>query len=222
MYKILKQLFGYLNPSQRKSLYKLQVLVVLMAIMQLASVASILPFMTIVSDIGQLQKGDYIAEVYKLSGANSESQFIFWLGIGVLFSLLMATILSIITTWKLSLFANRLGVEIADNLYAHYLNKDWLFHSSNSSASFTKKIASETVRLTHGILLPAVHCNSNIILVLFLSIGIFIFNPIVAIIGITIFSISYILIFKAINYIDGAATNFTVFDILSAPQRRIQ
>jgi len=201
MYKILKELFGYLNSSQRKSLYKLQVLVVLMALMQLASVASILPFMTIVSDIEQLQKGDYIAEVYKLSGVNSESQFIFWLGIGVLFSLLMATILSIITTWKLSLFANRLGVELADNLYAHYLNKDWLFHSSNSSASFTKKIASETVRLTHGILLPVVHCNSNIILVLFLSIGIFIFNPIVAIIGITIFSISYILIFKAISLI---------------------
>jgi HlyD family secretion protein len=201
MYKILKELFGYLNSSQRKSLYKLQVLVVLMALMQLVSVASILPFMTIVSDIEQLQKGGYIAEVYKLSGANSESQFIFWLGIGVLFSLLMATILSIITTWKLSLFANRLGVELADNLYAHYLNKDWLFHSSNSSASFTKKIASETVRLTHGILLPAVHCNSNIILVLFLSIGIFIFNPIVAIIGIAIFSISYILIFKAISLI---------------------
>ena len=39
-----------------------------MALMQLASVASILPFMTIVSDIEQLQKGDYIAEVYKLSG----------------------------------------------------------------------------------------------------------------------------------------------------------
>lgn len=201
MYKILKELFGYLNPSQRKSLYKLQVLVVLMALMQLASVASILPFMTIVSDIEQLQKGNYIAEVYKLSGVNSESQFIFWLGIGVLFSLLIATILSIITTWKLSLFANRLGVELADNLYAHYLNKDWLFHSSNSSASFTKKIASETVRLTHGILLPAVHCNSNIILVLFLSIGIFIFNPIVAIIGIIIFSMSYILIFKAISLI---------------------
>ena len=72
MYKILKELFGYLNSSQRKSLYKLQVLVVLMAIMQLASVASILPFMTIVSDIEQLQKGDYIAEVYKLS----ENEFI--------------------------------------------------------------------------------------------------------------------------------------------------
>ena len=201
MYKILKELFGYLNPSQRKSLYKLQVLVILMAVMQLASVASILPFMTLVSDIEQLQKDNYIAEVYKLSGVNSESQFIFWLGIGVLFSLLIATILSIITTWKLSLFANRLGVELADNLYAHYLNKDWLFHSSNSSASFTKKIASETVRLTHGILLPAVHCNSNIILVLFLSIGIFIFNPIVAIIGIIIFSMSYILIFKAISLI---------------------
>lgn len=201
MLNLVKNLYSYLNDNQKKSLFRLQFLVILMGLMQLVSVALILPFMTLIGDISQLHSNSFLAELYAVSGLHSERSFVFWFGISVLVVLIIASFASIITTWRLNLFASRVGVELADKLYSYYLKKDWLFHASNSSAEFTKKIASETVRITHGILLPVIHLNSNIVLVLFLSVGIVIFNPVVAIIGVTIFSLSYLLIFKLISLI---------------------
>ena len=126
MIKIIRELFSVLTPSQRKRFYVLQILVMLMAITQIAGVASIVPFMALVADMNQLNQDTIFAQAYIISGINSEALFVFLLGVGVLVMLLLGTIISMYTTWRLSLFANKVGVEIADSLYSYYLKKDWL------------------------------------------------------------------------------------------------
>ena len=199
MIKIIKDLFSVLTPSQRKRFYVLQILVMLMAITQIAGVASIVPFMALVADMNQLNQDTIFAQAYIISGINSEALFVFLLGVGVLVMLLLGTIISMYTTWRLSLFANKVGVEIADSLYSYYLKRDWLFHASGSSAQLTKQIATECLRVTTSILLPLVHMNGNFVLVLFMSISIFLFDPVVAIVGVIIFSIAYFVVFNLVN-----------------------
>lgn len=199
MIKIIKDLFSVLTPSQRKRFYVLQILVMLMAITQIAGVASIVPFMALVADMNQLNQDTIFAQAYTISGINSEALFVFLLGVGVLVMLLLGTIISMYTTWRLSLFANKVGVEIADSLYSYYLKRDWLFHASGSSAQLTKQIATECLRVTTSILLPLVHMNGNFVLVLFMSISIFLFDPVVAIVGVIIFSIAYFVVFNLVN-----------------------
>ena len=97
------------------------------------------------------------------------------------------------------MFAHKIGTEIADRLYTHYLKQDWLFHASGSSAQLTKKIATETLRVTGAVLVPLVHVNAKIVLAVFLSISIFIYNPIVAIIGLSLFAFTYFIIFRAVR-----------------------
>ena len=84
MLKLIKKLFSLLTPSQRRRFYVLQVLVVLMAILEIAGVASIIPFMTLVGNMNQLQENTFIAQIYQASGIRSESQFVFFLGFAVL------------------------------------------------------------------------------------------------------------------------------------------
>ncbi len=199
MFKIVKHLFSILKTSQRRRFYFLQVLVILMSLTQIVGVASIIPFMALIGDLGQLQQDTFIAEVYKSSGLKSESQFVFWLGLTVLMMLSFASIISMYTTYRISLFANKIGVEIADRLYSYYLKQDWLFHASGSSAHLTKQIATETLRVNQGILMPFMHLNANVVFVLFLSISIFIFDPIVALVGVVVFALSYYFIFKLVS-----------------------
>ena len=78
MLKLIKKLFSLLTPSQRRRFYVLQVLVVLMAILEIAGVASIIPFMTLVGNMNQLQENTFIAQIYQASGISSESQFVFF------------------------------------------------------------------------------------------------------------------------------------------------
>ena len=199
MFKLISNLFNLLSPNQRKRFYVLQLLVILMTIVEILGVASIIPFMALVGDMTQLQQDTFIAKFYQMSGINSESQFVFVLGICVLIMLFISMIISVFTVWGLSMFANKIGTEIADRLYAHYLNQDWLFHASGSSAQLTKKIATETMRVTGAVLVPLMQLNSKVILSLLMSISIFVYDPKVATIGLSIFAISYFFLFKGVR-----------------------
>jgi len=198
MFQTILKLFKLLSSSQRNRFYRLQVLVILMAIAEILGVASIIPFMALVGDITQLQEDNIIAKVYDFSNL-TEPQFLVLLGFSVLIMLFISSILSMITIWRLCIFANTVGMEIADTLYTHYLKQGWLFHASSSSAQLTKKIATDTIRVTNGIVLPIMNMNAKIVLSLFMTSGIFLYDPKVAIIGLGIFSTAYFILFRLVR-----------------------
>lgn len=199
MFKFIKQLFTLLTPSQRKRFYALQTLVVLMAFTEILGVASIIPFMALVGDMSQLQQDTIIAQVYKFSSIETETQFVFILGICVLVMLIISATISMFTVWSLSMFANKIGAEIADKLYTHYLKQSWLFHAAGSSAQLTKKIATETLRVTSSLLTPLMLMNAKIGLVLLMVLSLFFYDPLVAVIGFSFFGIAYFVLYKVVR-----------------------
>lgn len=199
MLHLAKELFSLLTSNQRRRYLSLQVMVFFMAIMELLGIASIAPFMALVADMQLLETNTILKQLYLASGVDSHEKFLFLAGLIVLLMLSTASILSIITTWRLSLFALSVGTEIGDRLYRYYLNKDWLFHASGSSAQLTKQIATEALRVTNFIILPLIQMNARLVLALFIIVGIFIYNPLIAIIGVTLFICGYVVIYKVIR-----------------------
>ena len=199
MINLIKHLFSLLTSRQRRQFFALQILVAFMAVAETAGVASIIPFMALVGNMSQLQQDTFIAQIYQASGVNSETQFLFLLGFGVLGMLFIATLISSYTIWTLSMFSNKIGAEIADRLYTHYLKQGWLFHASGSSALLTKKIAIESMRVTTGILLPLMHVNAKTILALLMISSVFIYDPMVAIIIFSIFALAYSVLFTVVR-----------------------
>lgn len=199
MFKLIKQFFSLLTSGQKRRLYILQVLVLVMSFTEILGVASIIPFMALVGDMNQLQQDTIIGKVYELSGIVSETQFVFMLGVCVLLLLIISSIISMFTLWRLSMFANFIGSEIADRLYIHYLNQNWLFHVSGSSAQLTKKIAIEARRVTDYLLTPLMIMNARIVFILLMSISIFLFDPLIAITGLSFFSAAYFIMYRVIR-----------------------
>ena len=199
MLSSLKRLFLLLNSSQKRRLYSLQILVLLMAFGEIAGVASIIPFMSLVGDMSQLDQNTFLAKVFEASGFESKSNFVFFTGIAVLLTLLISALISMFTLWKMSLFAHKLGSEIADLLYVYYLKQDWLFHSSGSSAQLTKSISNETSRITGLILTPLLQMNARIGLALLMTLVLIIYDPKVAIVGILVLSIGYFVLYSFVR-----------------------
>ena len=199
MLSSLKRLFLLLNSSQKRRLYSLQILVLLMAFGEIAGVASIIPFMSLVGDMSQLDQNTFLAKVFEASGFESKSNFVFFTGIAVLLILLISALISMFTLWKMSMFAHKLGSEIADSLYVYYLKQDWLFHSSGSSAQLTKSISNETSRITGLILTPLLQMNARIGLALLMTLVLIIYDPKVAIVGILVFSIGYFVLYSFVR-----------------------
>lgn len=199
MFSIIKELFTLLSPEQRKRFYVLQVMVILMAFTEIVGVISIGPFMALVGNIAILEGDNKLALLYQISGVSNPYNFLFLIGIAVLFVLAISTLFSIITLWRLILFGNQIGMEISDRLFQHYMLQPWLFHASGSSALLRSKITSDAVRVTNLIIQPLMIMNAKIVLALFISLGIFIFNPLVAIAGLVIFGVAYFLLYKLVK-----------------------
>lgn len=199
MYSLIKQLFTLLTSKQRKRFYRLQVLVIAMAVMELFSIASIGPFMALVADPTLIQSNTILAELYQLSGLNNSNDFLFLAGLTVLIMLGLSSLISVFTTWRLSLFAYSVGTEIANRLYTYYLQKNWLFHSNTSSSQLTKKITTETNRITQQIIKPLTQLNAKAFLAVLISIAILIYNPLVAFAGLTMFLVGYLIIYKLVR-----------------------
>lgn len=199
MFRLAKELFELLTPDQRQRFLSLQIMMMLMAFMELLGIASIGPFMALVADMQLLETNSILNRIYIASGVNTHTDFLFLTGLIVLFMLGLASILSIITTWRLSLFAFSVGTEISDRLYRYYLQRDWLFHASGSSAQLTKQIATEALRVTNFIILPFIQMNARLVLAIFISVSIFIYNPLIAIVGVMLFVTGYAIIYQVIR-----------------------
>ena len=196
MIKTIIEFFSLLTPSQRRRFYTLQILLVIMTFAEVASIFSITPFMALVGDPSILQKEGFLRILYEKSNLDEPYKFIFYLGFVVLAILIISALISIFITWRLAMFATKIGVEIGDRLYSHYLNRDWLFHTMKSSSNLTEKISTETYRITHMFLLPLMYMNARLFLTLFVFLILLVYDPIVSIICLIVFSITYIIIIK--------------------------
>lgn len=199
MLKLVKELFTLLSDKQRKQLYLLQVLVVLMSFAEIVGVASIAPFMALVGDMSMIERKNALATLYGYSGFSSPMQFTFWLGVGVLVTLTISALISMYTTWRLSVFGSHVGTQIGDRLYAHYMNQSWLFHASGSSAQLIKQVTTDSSRVTAETINPVLQINAKITLATFMSIAIFIYDPIVASMGLILFGVAYFVLYKIVR-----------------------
>lgn len=199
MFKMIRELFSLLNSRQRKQFYILQVLVVIMAFTELVGIASIAPFMALVGDISLIEKKGIYSTLYQFSGLNNPMDFLFYSGLFVLFTLAFSTIISMFTVWRLSLFGARVGVEIADQLYVHYMQQNWLFHTSSSSAQLTKQISTEAMRVTGGIIQPLMQMNAKVVLVIFITLTILMLDPVIALAGLMMFLGAYFFLYALVK-----------------------
>ncbi|SHF94671.1 HlyD family secretion protein [Marinomonas polaris DSM 16579] len=199
MFSLGKEIFGLMSDGQKRRFYWLQGLMVFMAVSELVGIASIAPFMALIGNPSILYGDNVLAAIYGLTDINDEQLFIIYVGLGVLLTLLLSSLISMYTTWKLSLFSTKIGTEIASDLYVYYLNQNWLFHSENNSADLTKKIVNETDRMTMQIIMPFMLLNSRLVFGFIISLSLFLYDPVVAVVGLLVFLLAYIALFKNVR-----------------------
>src|SRR5699024_11447829 len=117
-----------------------------MAFLELVGIASMGPFMALVADMDLIHTNAILQQVYLFTGLDEPMDFLFFVGVGVLVMLAIASAVSIITTWRLSMFSFSVGVQIADRLYRHCLSRNSLSHSMSSRAQLTTQLANDSTR----------------------------------------------------------------------------
>ena len=199
MIHTIKELYGVLTSQQRYELLRLQLLVILMAFAEVSGVASIGPFLSLASNPDQLYGDNFFAYVYSYLEMTDSSNFIFLAGLAVLMILLTATIISTVTVRYLLHYAQRLGANFSNSLYEHYMSQPWLFHASGNSSQLMNNITTECSRVTQGIIYPVMIMNAKAALALCIIGLLIILNPIVTLLGFSVFAFMYFIIFSFVK-----------------------
>lgn len=198
MIKTLKELFYLLNPQQKANFIKLQVLVIIMSLLELVAIASIGPFMAIVAKPEIVNEHSAFLFISELTTLN-DLHLLAAIGSAVLFTLTFSSLFSLFVTWKLTSFGALLGADLSSRLFRHFMHQNWLFHTANNSPTLINKTANETYRVTLGMIQPVLIMLSKLVLTAFIALGIFLLNPWVAILGLTLFGSCYLLIYRLIK-----------------------
>ncbi|MFM2476543.1 ABC transporter ATP-binding protein [Celerinatantimonas sp. MCCC 1A17872] len=177
----------------------MQLLVIISSICELASIFTIGPFMAIVGNSENLNNSKYLSKIFELSHLSNRIDFLFYIGIGVLLILAGSALLSMYTTYKLSLFGARISADLSARLYKYYICQPWLFHASQNSSSLTNKLAQESIRISTQIIQPLLTINSKVMIILGIVISLIYFNPEVAILSFFLFFLTYVILYRVVK-----------------------
>ena len=119
---------------------------------------------SLISDMEILDRENKLSELYQLSGL-SKDQFVFYCGLLVIFLVGFSSFLSIRINWALKDFNSTYVMRLSSRLFKFYLQKDYLFHVSNSSSSLIKQSITETRRVGDGVAAPLVQLIANSIFI---------------------------------------------------------
>lgn len=170
-----------------------------MSFSEVASVAAIGSFMALVGGLAALQGEGILAVIYQNSGAVNPHDFIFIAGLAVLAVLIINAAISMFAVWRLALFSSKIGTEIGNRLYQYYIYQPWLFHTAKSSVQLTRNVAAESNRVAAQIIDPLMQMNAKVIMVIFMMIAIFIFNPTIAVVIFSIVATAYFVLYKLVQ-----------------------
>lgn len=194
MFATLIDLFSVLKRKNKIKLIYLQVLLLVSALFEVASILTIGPFMSLVADTAEIESSKFIILIKNFLNITNNNDLIFITGFITLFVFTLSAFISILTTFVVTYFGNKIGAEISTSLYNLYLSKPFLFHLNTNTSDLISKISFDAERTT-SIFLRVMATNSGIIKSISIVIALLIYNYKVALVlGITFIS-TYVVIF---------------------------
>lgn len=196
MISSLKNLFHLLSRIQKNRLILLQFLVILNSLFEVISIVAVGAFMSLVGSFNQIELNPLYIEASKIINISSPSSFLLLAAVFTLAILVITAFISLFTLWRLSIFGALVGADLSNRLYYFYMQKDWIFHSSNNSSYLKNRIANESLRISNGVINHLMLMNSKIVMSIIMSIALMIYNIYVAMSAAIIFSIAYFFLYK--------------------------
>lgn len=198
----LKKLTYLLSRKDRKKAIILLFFVLVMAFFEMMGVVSILPFIAVLTNPEVIETNKVLISIFNFSksfGVETNTEFIFFLGIVVMIMLLVSLSFKSITIFYQLRFTSMCQYRIAKYLLKNYLSQPYSWILNRHSADLGKTILSEVgVVITKG-LKPVVTLITQTVITLALVSMLAVVNlKLTIIIGLT-FGVSYFTIYWSIR-----------------------
>ena len=192
---LFKKLQILLN-TDKKGFSILLVGIVLASIVETFGIVSIAPFVALVSSPEIIGQNQYLSYIFHFFSFSSEQEFIFFTGFSLFFILIFSNFTQAFLLWRITYFSQSKVAFFSNRLFEYYLGRDYEFFLRRNTSELAKNTIEEISRVVGGVLLEVLQLISKSILSLLIMIVIFFANPLITLIIIITFSLSYVVIYK--------------------------
>ena len=190
----------FFTKSELKKVSLLFVGILIMGLLEVVGVSAIVPFIAVVVSPELVYENVYLSQIYNFFNFQSVNNFIFFLGVVLILSLLISNGFQAFMTWCITYFINMQGSRLAVRLLENYLMQPYNFFLVRNTSDLGKNIIFEVHRATRGVVMQSLIILSKIIIVLFLFLLLIFVNPIIAFSAAIFLGGIYALIFTLVKH----------------------
>ena len=195
----LGKVYALLGGQQRRSLAWLLALIVLVGLIDIVGVSSIFPFMAVVARPESVETNRVLHYLYQALGFSSHYRFLFALGLGVLFIMLLGNALNALTVYLILRFSNRAGHELSTRMLNAYLAKPYPFFLSRNSTTMVLNVIEETGGMVLGVIVPGLQTFAKAVVAVCILLLLLVIDPMLALIVASVVGGSYLLVFHFVR-----------------------
>jgi len=194
-----KKLWFLLSKEERSETLVLLVMILIMSLLDVLGVASILPFITVLGSPELVDTNPVLSWAYNYFGFTAKSDFFFFLGGLVFFTLIFSLAWKTLTQYKLLSFVFMREHSIGVRMFEGYLNQPYAWFLDRNSSELGKNLLSELRELLSKMLLPTINVISQGAVSLLMLIMLLIVDYKLALTVAAVLGLFYGTIYKAIS-----------------------
>jgi ABC-type multidrug transport system fused ATPase/permease subunit len=168
----------------------------IMGVFEVIGVSAIVPFIAVVVSPEIVFENVYLLQVYNFLNFQNVSDFIFFLGVFLISTILISNLFQALMIWVITYFTQMQSYRLSVRLLELYLLQPYSFFLVRNSSDLGKNILAEVSRVTSGVIMQTLLVISKSVIVLYLFILLVYVNPVIAMLSTLFLAGVYLLIFK--------------------------
>ncbi len=148
MITYLRKLNMVLSGEAKHGIVVLLFLSVFLSVVETIGVSAIMPFISVASDPGLIERNKYYSAIYQFTGFRSNIEFITVFGIALILFYLFRAVLNLYFTYLLNKYTYVRFQHLGLRLFSNYIALPYRDFISKHLSALTEKVTSETVTLS--------------------------------------------------------------------------
>jgi len=184
-----------LNRKEKRQMLLVSVLSTIAGLTDMIGVASIFPFLSVVADPEIIQSNSYLYKIKSWIDV-SDKQFLVFLGLLSLSTLLINQIVRLTSNWYGIFISHKIWWTLHRRMFRYYLNQPYTYHLQHSGNSLLEKLQVQTNAAVAGVIQPYFLILSAIISASFTMLLLILIEPFMTLILLSIMIMFYFLVYK--------------------------
>ena len=194
--KIKQKINIIFTKSELKKLILLLIGILMMGLFEVIGVSAIVPFIAVVVSPELVFENTYLLKVYNYFNFQNVTNYIFFLGVFLISTILISNVYQAFMTWAITKFTNMQGHRLSVRLLENYLMQPYSFFLIRNTSDLGKNVLTEAGRVTGGFVLQSLMVLARLMVVLYLFILLVYVNPMIALSAIIFLGGIYALIYQ--------------------------